>query len=217
MTLGEIVSIVAFISERESKAKRLTVSQLNSILKVVDYDLIKEIYGQPGDPGGYETQGQISEALLPFKTGPTSIALTSGIGDLPADFYHFSDCNYVSGGDTIRVHLVTSKESSIRKENAITRPTVKHPIAELYKGHIHITPTTLSSVNLVYLKRPTPAVYVVKVENGIQVYDSGASTQPEWSEDRHIDIIRLILKYIGISMGNQQIIQYVEQKTAQEN
>jgi len=217
MTLGEIVSMVAFISERESKVKKLTASQLNSILKLVDYDLIKEVYGQPGDPGGYEQQGQISESLLPFKVGPTSIVLTSGLGNLPTDFYHFSDCYYSSGGDTIRVDLVTSKQSSVRKENSLTKPTYKHPIVELFKTQLSITPTSLTSVMLIYIKRPIPAVYKLKEEYGIQTYDAATSVQTEWGAEKHIDIIRLILKYIGISLGNQQIIQYVEQKTMAEN
>lgn len=216
MTLGEIVSMVAFISERESKVKKLTAGQLNSILKIVDYDLIKENYGQPGDSNGYEVQGQVSEALLPFKKS-TTISLTLGVGNLPNDFYHFSDCYFVTGGDIVRVDLVNTRQSSVRKSNSLTKPTSKYPIVELFKDQLQVTPTTLSVVNLIYIKRPTPATYVLQQEYGIQKYDSVNSVQPEWGAEKHIDIIRLILKYIGISLGNQQILQYVEQKTRDEN
>ena len=217
MTLGEIVSTLAFIAEREGKAKKLTISDLNRLFKLVDYDFIRENFGHPDQPTGYETQGQISEALLPIKTEAT-VTLTSGVGTIPNDFYHFVDSYYTSGASTIRISEVRSQESVAFRSSSINAPTTTYPIIEVWETQVKVYPTTgISSIKFVYLKRPTPAVYAVKTENGIQVYDSASSTQFEWTADKHIDIIRLLLKYIGISLGNLQIAEYVNQKEAVEN
>lgn len=217
MTLDEIVRIFAFIGKQAAKITEIDIKQVNSLLKIVDYDLIAELWGPPDQPSGFETQWQLSDYLRPFKSDPTSVSLSSGIGSLPADYLHWITAYHVSGSDTIQIKLETSQESVMRRDNAILTPTTKRPMAEIYATQVRVWPTTLTSISLVYLKHPTPAVYAVKTENGVQVYDSTSSTQPQWGAEKHIDIIRIMLKYLGLELGNAQIVAYMDQEKAKEN
>ena len=217
MTLEEAVDLIRFIVADKMPGKKLRVEELNSILKVVDYDLFQEIYGLPGMQKGWEMDEQTGMAILPFKTSAT-VALTSGSGTLPTDFFHWGRCSYTSGSDEIPIDLVTTAEAEQRRFNSVTEPTARHPIAEIKNSTtIQVYPTTITSITLSYLKRPTPASYVIKNENGIDVYDSTNSVQFAWSADKHISLIRLILKYLGLSVNDSFIVQYSEQKQAQTN
>jgi hypothetical protein len=217
MTLDEIVRVFAFLAKQAAKITEIDIKQVNSLLKIVDYDLISELWGHPDQPTGFETQWQLSEYLRPFKSDPTTVALTTGVGSLPADYLHWIDAYYVLSTETKQVKLETSQESVMRRENSIIAPTADRPMAEIFATQVRVWPTTISSINLVYLKRPTPAVYAVKWENGAQIYDSASSTQPQWGAEKHIDIIRIMLKYVGLEVGNGQIVAYLDQEKAKEN
>ena len=58
----------------------------------------------------------------------------------------------------------------------------------------------------------------MQLTNGVQQYDSGNSTEPEWAtSDKYIDMIRIILGYLNIPMNNSEILAYSEQKVDKEN
>lgn len=214
MTLEAIWESVVFLSEGKI-GKKLNIEEFNDILALVDYDLMEEYVGQPNKQTGYETDLVFTDALLPFKSSST-ISLTTGAGTLPTDYLHFSKCHYVSGSDIIPVELVTTQESEQRRFNAITLPSLRFPIFELTSSTaFQVYPTSISSVVLGYIKKPTPSSLVLKSENGVYVYDSTNSVQPQWNASQHNAYIRHILKYLGISVNDQFITQYVESKQAQ--
>lgn len=212
MTIEEAVDLVRFIVNDKMPGKEMQVEELNDILKVVDYDLYQEFHGQPNSPKGFETEELYTNALRGFKTLAT-ISLTSGTGTLPADYFHWGKCSY--GATNIPIELVTTKEAEQRKFNAINVPNSRYPILELFPNEFRVTPTSITSVDLVYLRRPIPAVYAVALTNGVQQYYSAGSTQIDWPAEVHTSYIRHILKYLSLSINDQGIVNYVEQKQQQ--
>lgn len=212
MTLEEIIILSQFIGE--ANGRPVQIEQLNTILKIVDYELFDEIYGHPQEAGGFETEGRVMEDLLPFKSTAT-VALTTGSGTLPSDYFRWGGAYHVSGSSNIPVELVSTREARMRQDNAITLPSTSHPICELYSTTIRVWPTTITSLYMIYLKRPTAASYVLKSNNGIYEYDSVNSVQPQWPAQKHIDYVRHILKLLGLALNNQQIVSYIEQKQQQ--
>lgn len=217
MTLEQITDVVRFFVDQKMPGKQLNIEEYNTILAAVDYDLMNDVVGPVGSVEGWETEGQVKVALLPFITSST-IILTGGAGTLPTNFLHFGKCHYISGSDAIPIELVSTQESAQRRYNTITTPTTRFPIMELTGSTtFQVYPTTITPIYLSYIKKPTAASYVLVSENGVLSYDSTLSVQPEWGVFKHNDYIRHILKYLGISVNDMNIVQYTEQKQAQVN
>lgn len=212
MTTENAVDLVRFMVADKMPGKELSVEDLNSLLEVATYSLYEELYGLPGSPKGYETDEQNMDIMRRFKT-QSNLTITTGISNLPVDFMHWSSCNVASS--VIPVELVTDMEYESRTANSITMPTTQFPIARLFSSTLKISPTTIPSISLTYLRKPVPAYYGSKIENGITVFDSAISEDIDFPESKHIDFVRHILKLLGISMNDQAIIQYSEQKQSQ--
>lgn len=190
------------------------IDQLNRYLDFATQELMNAVYGKTGEQHGYETEQQITDDFLPFKTVST-ISLTNGIGSLPDDYWHKSKMEITVSG--VEIEFVTDKECVRRRNNSITQPTTTYPIVELRNGEFTVYPTTITSVIFTYLKKTTPNI-VLKTENDIQVYDANESTELLWNTvDKYIDTIRIILGYLNIPMSNEQILAYTENKIKENN
>ena len=205
---------IASIIEQRKIQKTLSLEQFNSYLKLANDDYLKRKYGFPKDQDGAETKQQITDSLLPFKETAT-IALVSGTGTLPADYRHLLTAN-VNGAVT-PLDIVTELEFNERVNNAITEPTTSYPILVLRDGEVEVRPTSIASIDVVYIKEPTIPVLALTTTNGVQVNDAGSTVELEWGVEHHVDIMRGILEYIGVSIGAQDIVGYTETKEVQEN
>ena len=125
-------------------------------------------------------------------------------------------CDDLSVGEasaaTVPVEEVTDTELPDRLGNAITTPTKVYPIICFYDEKINIFPNTITAgVDLLYVKKPSTPVYAEKVDNGINVYDSDNSDQLDFDSVYHLQIIRLIIGYVGVDIKDSVIIQAMEE------
>ena len=212
MTVQEIYYLFQFIAEKSGYMKDVTIDQFNLLLKNANTELENQVYGYEQSPKGYETSQKRTDSLRHLKTSST-ISLTSGVGNIPDDYFHIS---YILYGD-IAVNVVTDYEYAEMKDNAILEPSVYYPIAVIGDTTFTVYPTSISSVTFAYLKHETTPVLAFKSENGIYAYDSSTSVQLQWPEEDQIEIVRIMLTYLGISIGRNDIVQYMEQKQNMEN
>jgi hypothetical protein len=208
MTLKDVWYTLSHILRE--KNIELSLEQINRYLEFANEELKNSIYGKIGETKGYENEGQITDSLLPFRT-QANINLTTGSGNMPADYWHKSRMEVTSTG--VEIKFVTSEECVRKRNNTITVPSASYPIVELKDGTFQVYPTTISQVTFVYLKRGNIPSIALVTQNMVQVYDSGNSVELEWNTvDRYLDIIRIILGYLNIPMSNEQILAYTEQK-----
>lgn len=186
--------------------------QFNRYLQFANWELMNTVYGLKGEKDGYETEFQISDELLPFKSTAV-IALTSGIGALPALYWH--KINMEVTATQKRIRILESREYLRRKNNTVTGPSEDYPICEIKNNSIYILPTTITSVTFTYLRQSNTPEIVLKYENGIWVYDS--SVELEWENDKFIDIVRIIVGYLSVPMSPDQVLAYTEQKIKENN
>lgn len=198
MDLGEFLyDIQSFLNGRKI-TKKAGLEEINYWLKLANHELYRIKVGF-GDEGGFETNNQISDAIEDFITEPTSITLTTGIGNLPADYNRRVSLYYISGSDKIPIDIVSSEEFINRQNNANRQPTTTHPIARIRNSKIEVNPTSITPVYLTYIALPTTPVLGMTVTDGVLIYSAGDSTEFAWKEEYHLDLLRLVLKYIGIS------------------
>lgn len=227
MNLGDVNYIIHYylgqrdqdiVVHPEDFARRLHVAQLKHFKRKIG---LPEAYqpGMPLPPQVFEITKVITDDLAPFKVymGGTSPALavdSNGESDLPSDFYYPSTCSYkyVKDGEVNykEVELVTDAKWLERISSFIARPSLKHPIGNIYGSKIRFYPHTLKYVEFMYLKVPTAPVYGVTRITGYPKYDSTTSTELEWNDTNIIDIIVQFLADMAITIDSQAVANFAE-------
>jgi hypothetical protein len=210
MTGKDIWRIVQTVLKR--RGIETSVEQYNRYYAIANYELKDTLYGRGDDPTGFETNGVVKDELLPFLVF-ASVSVPSGLGELPSDYWHKVDFS-ASGKEG---KFVTHKEWLRRNNNTITAPSTEYPIAKIANGYIYVLPTSISTIQMTYLKKGNVPQVVLKNQNSIFVYDDTNSIEPSFNENKFIDIARLICSYYSVPMNNEQLLAYAEQKTDKEN
>jgi hypothetical protein len=65
------------------------------------------------------------------------------------------------------------------------------------------------------LRKPTTPSLVITYSNGVET-QGASSVALEWDSVFHVDIVRKILQYLGLSVGNQLILEAVENQNLKE-
>jgi hypothetical protein len=220
MTLKDVLYVVSDMAQALRGVKELNIDTFNRYVQLANNDLKRTVFGYPEEKTGYENREQISDDLLPFRASST-LAVTSGNIALPTDYWHKVSLEIAAPTTYLGYpfEFVTAEEFAERKSNSVTLPTSQYPIANIRpvgaSKFISIYPTSITSVNFHYLKTDTP-ILRLKTENAVQVYDT-ASTELLWSQDKYIDIIRIILGYLNIPVSSQEVLAYTEAKTTKTN
>jgi hypothetical protein len=219
LTIDKVWYIFQRLASKHS-VQNLDAEDFNNYAVMAHYEHFKNVYGKPSEIEGYETEPQVTDALQPFKANST-IALTSGEGTLPTNYFHIRSVYHTSGSDNIKVKQVSDEEWDYYHDNTIYTPTTADPIFNFKDNTtIRVSPSTITSIEFYYLKRLTsgnddPSI-AMTVTNGVMAYNAGSSRDFSWDDDQIVDIIRLMLSYIAIEVGRNDILEYVNVKEEQQ-
>jgi hypothetical protein len=203
---------------RVNGAKDIGIEVINRYLAMANYDLFNEIWGREKDVQGSETSQNVSDSLRKFKSN-SSIVIAAGSGNLPADFFHATGVIGVKDGSSVEMDIVTDLEYEKRMTNSITQPTATYPVARILSTTITVYPTTaVDTVTLYYYKKPTQPVIGLTADatTGVDIYYSAGSTAPDWTEDHYKDLLRYMLSYLKLGIGDIQSAEYLDQKEKTE-
>lgn len=193
--------------------KRLSIEQYNIYLREALFDVLKEQIGFPNNIAGAETDQYKRDALRKYKK-TASIALTTGTGTLPSDYMRLLPDSCSTGN--IIVTYVTEAQWKYRIGHSILAPDTDYPICKITGNSIYVSPTTITTIDIVYYKTPLTPVYAVTMTNGIQTYNTGSSVELEIDEEYHQDIVRKILEYLSVPETNENRLGYLQQKKIEE-
>jgi hypothetical protein len=117
------------------------------------------------------------------------------------------------------VKLLSADEITERRDSQILEPTVINPVGtETGKGTIQLYPEAAMAGFVTYLRRPLKPIYVY-TPGGRDVstsYNASTSTQLEWPESSINKILVKVIQMAGVNISDELIIQYTEQKNAQD-
>lgn len=203
---------------RINGAKDIGIETINRYLAQANYDLFNEIWGRERDGIGSETSQNVSDSLRPFKSS-TSITITAGSGNLPADFFHATGVIGVKSGSNVEMDIVTDLELEKRMTNTITVPSATYPVCRILGATISVVPTAaVDTVTLYYYKKPTQPVIALTADSTteLDIYYSAGSTAPDWAEEHYKDLLRIMLSYLKLGAGDLQAAEYLDQKVKSE-
>lgn len=162
--------------------------------------------GKAGANTGLIENETIETSLSPF-TKNVTIAVASGIADIPSDFSYLLALR-VNGYD-VR-HFNKNQKAAI-VDSVIDAPSIPNnsyyytPYGSTYL----VLPTTVTEIEMDYLANPTDVVWAFTLDgNGRQVYTSAGSSQPQWLQDDIIEITKRALKTLGVSYHDNDFSQF---------
>lgn len=100
--------------------------------------------------------------------------------------------------------------------NSIKRyPTKEYPIARMQPNQIEIAPRSISSIELSYYRYPVKPVWGYTLQLGIAIYDPNTSTNIELPDICGTEVVLAMLNKLGISIREQQVINWSERTRQQ--
>lgn len=210
------------------KPIEMSLEEFNNLLAVAQDELYKEFLFGYASGNGAEVDARTEQALLPFRddqsmggTFSATMGLTVHRYTISTDAHHVISAFITSGTTLTPIDLVTTNEFVERCANAITGPSVSYPIGYLQKvsdtTYLYLLPLQSShpSVSVSYYKAPTTPSLVITTTYGVES-QSSSSVALQFDSIFHVDIVRKILQYLGLSVGNELIIQAVENQNLKE-
>lgn len=237
MTLLEILYTVQNISQVFGKNTELSLEQFNNLINVAQDEVFKEFADGYLSGNGAEVDSRVSAAMSQFIAQrswglgvnvATRFGLTGKSFTVSSDVYKmltaFVSFNIEDYPDKVyKVDIVTAQEAIERLSNAITYPTTEYPIlyidtlgSETTK-YAYLIPaaTEYTGLYAMSLNYPRRASLVLEESNGVYSQKS-TSVNLKWDDGFHIDIIRKMLKYLGVMVGNEFVSQYIDQQKNSE-
>lgn len=194
-------------------------TEFNAILKSSQLDEINY------QRNAYEDGSIKKDNLLPLKKTFTSPVDLNGKLFLPDDYlffsalrstYFYKDAFGKNSAYISDVDILKDNEVGMRLGSQINAPTSSSPVAELYNGYIQLYPSSVNAVTLIYIKKPSDPVWGFTVTNNEQVYNASTSTNIELPFQLVPNLIRRVCSYFGMSVRQQDIVQYMEGKQQKE-
>jgi len=232
MTLMEIYDFIKFIGDKDYNGNYFRPAQFNAAIQAANLDLYKKVSGipeeyQPGTPLArehFEINQKALDEVRDFKGHLFDQAVASGYFALASDFVYHDSCSYkyqrnVDGTPTTLprpVEILREDQAADRRGNWIKKPTTKDPIAVYRRiddsnNRLYIYPDTISAVDFHYYRLPAQPVFAYTISQDALVYNAGGSTEFEWSESKHMDLVRILLSYLGMNLEHELLVQYAEQ------
>lgn len=238
MTLQEILDFIYFIINKEQSGKFIKPDEFTGLLRSANYKFFKKYFGVPeeyqiGVPMSrieWEITDVIKEKLSRFmvsldEANGNALEVMNGFATKPSDMF-FAD--YFTSPSGHPGSFRKGYQFDSQKQNPVTSPTERNPIATVRADMIEFAPDTMANVNFYYLRRPNEPKYDFYVDtNDNVVYLAPGETSPsdgtpanhvstsvelDWDIDCIWDIIEIILEDVGIGINRAEVIQYANQK-----
>lgn len=201
MQINEIHEFIQLL-KNQGQSGYHSPEEIDSALNAGQSDKFNELKRQ------FEQTQSISDDLRPFKEFDT-VNITAGFGPLPDDYELATNAATISGTPALHnkpIEIVREGEWLNRINDVISVPSAAKPVCIL-RTEIEVVPSTLASIKLFYLRKPAAMVFGYSVSDNDYIYDSGTSTQCEWPDGCHVDLILRALVYLGVPLDSDTLMR----------
>lgn len=218
MTIDESYRFTQFVFNKKQNGYIPPVDW-NNLAPIMQLSLINDRLGnvkryRPGDPvppWGFGLTQKTREELRSISVKPTAVSVSSGLAVIPDDYLYYD--TVTAGGKN--VIEVTEDEITELNNNSIIPPTTQFPYMVIHSDGIHVYPSSISSINLSYIRQPATPIWNYTIVNDEPVYavtggvvGDGNSQDFEVSVGAQLEICCLILQAVGVSLNLQEVLQF---------
>lgn len=218
MTIDQAYKFIQFVYNK-AQTGYIEPSQFNMLAPIMQMSLINDRLGNvkkyrspnQSPPYGFNSSQKIREELKGIMVKPTTIAISSGKFNYPADYLYYDT---ISAGDKL-VQEVTEDQIVELNNSLIRPPSATYPKCVLHQEGIFVYPTSITSIKLAYVRKPDDPTWGYTIVNDEPVYDAGSSTDFEVGETAQLEVCMMILSAVGVNLSMAEVVQYAEQQKAQ--
>lgn len=207
---------------RKNQQGYLSPSDFNNFINQASNGLFNEyrgakpteyVKGLPTSQKGYDRTKFLMETLTPFVTLDASLVITNGSAPKPSDLCETLALN--STGAIQGIKIIGLDRWASYANSLIDTPTIEYPICkESESSYVFLPASGIVSPKVSYLKSPTAAVWNYTIDSGRPTYNPTGSVNLEWDETQILNIIMRAISLMGISIKDQQVVNYAEQQRA---
>jgi hypothetical protein len=215
MTLDKVYDLLNFLINK-FQGGWYSPKELDLVVDRAQMSLFNSYYLE------YSTSQRLNDAMGPFKRSVTftNVDTPAGLYTVPVNYMHLLSLHTVvmiSGVVPVQnraVPILNEDEKVFRDNSQIIPVSVIDPYAVIVQNrNIQFYPAVPQAGALYYLSRPAAPVFAYSIISGrVVVYNEGASTQLEWADNDVLSIIVKALNMLGINMGEQDVLQWSENK-----
>lgn len=242
MTIKDVHDFILFSLNKEQNAY-ISHEEIDMVLDRAQMTQFNEYYGNPRAyrPDkqealiAYGATQKINDALSPFKAtyAFASTDTPGGVLTLPSNYMYLISLytTYYSSGLARTIYnpvaVLNEEELIYRLESQVIPVTTDDPICIMNSGNlIQLFPETGQTGKLFYFRRPAVPKFGYTSSGRSITYNSAVynsttaptgSIQLEWREADITNIIIKALSYYGLSISNNDVIQFAENKNQQGN
>lgn len=190
------------------------IAQLNIYNELIAKD--KELQAKrsgvlPSMGSNFKIDQELSEIL----SDPTNVATVNQIAAYPNDCLYVirATHDYISPSEqrVVSLKIVDTTREMDLVNSYVTPPTPKYPLGVYYNQGLKVYPSTLNSINFIYLKNPTPPLWAFTEVNGLPVYDANSSVDFALNPNLFHKLVTKILTSLGINLSEERVLSYANQ------
>ena len=233
INVNKVYRSVLSIINKEQRGY-LTPDQFNKIARQVQLDIFENTFYEYNKSLNNNKSFKINEEYaninkfikekIDLFAIQTNLAVSSGVVSLPSttdtEIYRIIGLSTTTNNSILQV---SKAEKDTLVKSKLTKPTINYPIYSRVGYTLNIYPTTITSVNIDYIKKPSDPNWnynSVGVAGNYQ-YNSTGSVDFELHPSEETTLIVGILQYAGITIKDADIVNVAtsekNNKTTQEN
>jgi hypothetical protein len=195
MIIQDIITQVNLLTNRK-QSRYYSPTEIMTAINSSVLDMFNESRSE------FEETQKVNDLLRVFKATET-ISLTSGVGNLASDYASITGFND-------NIDLVGDDRWGEVQNDVICSPDADYPVANILGSTIRVLPTSITSVDITYLKTPVNGVYATTLSSNSRdyIFDEGNSTDVEIPEHKSPELLAKTCKYLGIGLSQSDLTQF---------
>ena len=205
--INDVYNQMIFIVRKE-RGVFVTVDEAMQTLDNAQLEAVEEWFST------YGTTQIIHDAIRKLRVQKSFTSDSTGLVTFDADYLHLIGGAYtVSGSSINNVRFLNEDELALALKSQLRAVSTSNPIAIDASVGFRLYPAATQSGFYNYLRRPATPVLGYTQTGRTITYNSGTSTQLEFTDVYINNIISRALKFWGINMAEQDIQQFAQIQT----
>jgi hypothetical protein len=209
MTIDEMHEMIKMLKSQGQNGFH-TPEQIDRALNSGSYDKFNEEKRLIGSNHYYDTN------LAFFTKSATTSAPSAStkIVELPSDYDLLLNA-YETTSPFAEVDIVPPSEVASKLSDPIDTGKFCYLVRGTTLQGLYIS--SGAAINVLYLRKPLTVRWAYNLSGSDYIYDSSTSSQPDWPEAAHVDIVLRALPYLGVSLNDDMLIKLKGYKKQTEN
>lgn len=205
--INDVYNQMIFIVRKE-RGVFVTIPEAMQTLDNAQLEAVEEWFST------YGTTQIIHDAIRKLRVQKSFTSDSTGLVTFDSDYLHLIGGAYTVSGSTINnVRFLNEDELALALKSQLRLVSDSNPIAIDASVGFKLYPAAIQSGFYNYLRRPAIPVLGFTQSGRTITYNSGTSTQLEFTDVYINNIISRALKFWGINMAEQDIQQFAQLQT----